>query len=62
MMQNKTNKNGVNIPEDMKWLFDAGKDAQQKREEFVNDFFGISKMEKDFGTKINELEKTIGRI
>lgn len=61
-MEKKIGTNQVKISEDLAWLFDPGKEGQKKREELVDEFFGISKMEKEFGVKINNLKDTVGRI
>ena len=61
-MEKKMTNNQMQISKDLAWLFDPSKESQKKREEFVDEFFGISKMEKEFGVKINNLKDTVGRI
>ena len=61
-MEKKIGTNQVKIAEDLAWLFDPSKEGQKKREELVDEFFDISKMEKEFGVKINNLKDTVGRI
>ncbi len=56
------NKVQVQISEELAWLFDPSKESQKKREAFVDEFFGINELEKEFGVKLNNLKETTGRI